>query len=136
MSLLQNIYDYIKSGETDTENLGLEIEHFFSMGFFHFRIKKYIEIRVADSVPIKKALWYAALLKGIVYSEQNLDLLDKELKDIDTLSKIQDAVIKIEKYGHNALIYHNVTAAQWAARLVALANERLPEQEKEYLAYV
>lgn len=28
MSLLQNIYDYIKSGETDTENLGLEIEHF------------------------------------------------------------------------------------------------------------
>ncbi len=112
------------------------IEHFFSMGFFHFRIKKYIEIRVADSVPIKKALWYAALLKGVVYSEQNLDLLDKELMDIDTLSKIQDAVIKIEKYGHNALIYHNVTAAQWAARLVALANERLPEQEKEYLAYV
>ena len=28
MSLLQKIYDYIKSGETDTENLGLEIEHF------------------------------------------------------------------------------------------------------------
>lgn len=28
MSLLQNIYDYIKTGETDTENLGLEIEHF------------------------------------------------------------------------------------------------------------
>ena len=76
MSLLQNIYDYIKSGETDTENLGLEIEHFLSMGFFHFRIKKYIEIRVSDSVPIKKALYYVALIKGIVYSEQNLDLLE------------------------------------------------------------
>ena len=28
MSFLQDIYGYIKSGETDTENLGLEIEHF------------------------------------------------------------------------------------------------------------
>lgn len=28
MNLIQNIYDYIKSGETDTEKLGLEIEHF------------------------------------------------------------------------------------------------------------
>lgn len=112
------------------------IEHFLSMGFFHFRIKKYIEIRVADSVPIKKALRYAALIKGIVYSERNLDFLEKELMDIDTISKIQDAVIKIEKYGYNAVIYHNVTAAQWAAQLAALANERLPEHEKEYLAYV
>ena len=28
MSILQDIYDYIKTGETDTENFGLEIEHF------------------------------------------------------------------------------------------------------------
>ena len=48
------------------------IEHFISMGFFHFRIKKYIEIRVADSVPLDRALGYVALIKGIVYSDKNL----------------------------------------------------------------
>ena len=111
-------------------------EHFLSMGFFHFRIKKYIEIRVADSVPINKALGYVALLKGIVYSDQNLDLLEEELSDIDTIDKIQDAVIKIEKDGHDAVIYHNITAAQWAARLVQISSEAIPEQERKYLAYV
>lgn len=111
-------------------------EHFLSMGFFHFRIKKYIEVRVADSVPIKRALGYAALLKGIVYSDRNLDLLEKELSDIDTIEKIQDAVIETEKYGYNAVIYRNETVAQWADRLVAFAKESLPEHEKEYLAYV
>ena len=111
-------------------------EHFLSMGFFHFRIKKYIEIRVADSVPINKALGYVALLKGIVYSDQNLDLLEEELSDIDTIDKIQDAVIKIEKDGHDAVIYHNITAAQWAARLVQISSEAISEQERKYLAYV
>jgi protein-tyrosine phosphatase len=54
------------------------------MGFFHFRIKKYIEVRVADIVPIKKALGYTALLKGIVYSERNNErgtLHQKALKE-------------------------------------------------------
>ena len=111
-------------------------EHFLSMGFFHFRIKKYIEIRVADSVPINKALGYVALLKGIVYSDQNLTLLEEELSDIDTIDKIQDAVIKIEKDGHDAVIYHNITAAQWAARLLQISSEAIPEQERKYLAYV
>ena len=111
-------------------------EHFLSMGFFHFRIKKYIEIRVADSVPINKALGYVALLKGIVYSDQNLTLLEEELSDIDTIDKIQDAVIKIEKDGHDAVIYHNITAAQWAARLVQISSEAILEQERKYLAYV
>ena len=111
-------------------------EHFLSMGFFHFRIKKYIEIRVADSVPINKALGYVALLKGIVYSDQNLNLLEEELSDIDTIDKIQDAVIKIEKDGHDAVIYHNITAAQWAARLVQISSEAILEQERKYLAYV
>lgn len=126
----------IAEEELDESRRKKIIEHFLSMGFFHLRIKKYIEIRVADSVPINKALLYAALIKGIIYSEQNLDLLERELIDIDTLGKIQDAVIEIEKHGRDAVIYHNITAAQWAVRLAAYANESLPEHEKEYLAYV
>ena len=54
----------ILTGEgLDEERRKKLVEHFLSMGFFHFRIKKYIEVRVADSVPIDKALGYAALLK-------------------------------------------------------------------------
>lgn len=112
------------------------VEHFLSMGFFHFRIKKYIEIRVADSVPIKKAMGYIALLKGIVYSKSNLDILEKELADIDTVEKIEEAVLKIEKYGLQVVIYHNMTAAQWASHLVELAGKCLSDDEKEYLNYV
>ena len=137
----KNAEDLLNEGVISEEELDQTrrknlTEHFLSMGFFHFRIKKYIEIRVADSVPINKALGYVALLKGIVYSDQNLTLLEEELSDIDTIDKIQDAVIKIEKDGHDAIIYHNITAAQWAARLVQISSEAIPEQERKYLAYV
>lgn len=133
--------DLVEEGLIDEKELDAErgkklTEHVLSMGFFHFRIKKYIEIRVADSVPIQKALGYGALLKGIVYSDKNLTLLDEELSEIDTIHKIQDAVIEIEKNGQNAVIYRNVTAAQWAERLVNLASESLSEREREYLAHV
>ena len=137
----KNAEDLLNEGVISEEELDQTrrknlTEHFLSMGFFHFRIKKYIEIRVADSVPINKALGYVALLKGIVYSDQNLTLLEEELSDIDTIDKIQDAVIKIEKDGHDAIIYHNITAAQWAARLLQISSEAIPEQERKYLAYV
>ena len=122
--------------ESETIRRKKLIEHFISMGFFHFRIKKYIEIRVADSVPLPKALGYAALLKGIVYSRSNLDVLDRELSDVDDLGKIQDAVSVIESEGENAVIYHGKTAAEWAERLAELAKNGLSEQEKEYLVHV
>ena len=75
----QNAEELIENSIIYTDDLGEErkkklIEHFMSMGFFHFRVKKYIEVRVADSVPIGKALGYVALLKGLVYSSENLDL--------------------------------------------------------------
>ena len=122
--------------ESETIRRKKLIEHFISMGFFHFRIKKYIEIRVADSVPIRKALGYAALLKGIVYSRSNLDILDRELADVDDLEKIQDAVSAIESEGENAVIYQGKTAAEWAIYLVGLAWNSLSESEKEYLVHV
>lgn len=112
------------------------IEHFMSMGFFHFRVKKYIEIRIADSVPIEKALGYVALIKGLVYSEDNLDLLEGKLSFIDSLEEIQDAVDEIEENGYNAVIYDGMTAEDWAEHLIELAVGTLAEDEREYLEYV
>ena len=111
------------------------IEHFISMGFFHFRVKKYIEIRVADSVPIDRSLGYVALLKGIVYSDENLITLDKELADIDSAEEIQKAVESVEKDGYNAVVFGR-KASEWASHLYELAKEALPETDKEYLENV
>lgn len=112
------------------------IEHIISMGFFHMRVKKYIEIRVADAVPISKALGYVALIKGIVYSDSALTLLDKELEHIDDASKIQEAVERIEKDGFEAVIYNGRTAGQWADHLIGIASGNLIEGEREYLNHV
>lgn len=112
------------------------IEHFISMGFFHFRVKKYIEIRVADSVPLERALGYVALLKGIVYSDDNLDILEKELSFVDSASKVQQAVEAIEIEGYEARIYDGRTAAEWAAHLLELALNGLTGIDKEYLESV
>ena len=109
------------------------IEHFMSMGFFHFRVKKYIEVRVADSVPIDKALGYVALLKGLIYTEKNLSKLEKNLEIITSLDDIQDAVIAIEKNGFDAVIYKKWTAAGWAEYLLKLAEDALTDIDKEYL---
>ena len=112
------------------------IEHFISMGFFHFRIKRYIEIRVADSVSIERALGYVALLKGIVYSDDNLLQLDRELTGIDSADRIQVAVEEVEKNGLDAVIYDGKTVLQWAEHLIELAGNELCNKDKEYLKNV
>lgn len=112
------------------------IEHIMSMGFFHFRVKKYIEIRVADSVPIEQALGYVALIKGIVYSDSALTLLDKELESVDDASKIQEAVDIIKEKGFDAVIYNGKTASEWADHLIGIASGNLDEGQKEYLDHV
>ncbi|MCR4813839.1 MAG: hypothetical protein K5879_03335 [Lachnospiraceae bacterium] len=112
------------------------IEHFMSMGFFHFRVKKYIEIRVADSVPIEKALGYAAIIKGIVYNEDALDKLEKSLSLVHSIEDIEKAVDEIEKNGLDAVIYGKKTATGWVDELIHLAAGNLDEEEGKYLEYV
>ena len=109
------------------------IEHFMSMGFFHYRVKKYIEIRVADSVPIKKALGYVALIKGLIYSEKNLDFLAKALSSVTTADEIEEAVVAIEADGLAASVYNGMSAGAWADQIIRLAASELSKIDKEYL---
>jgi glutamate--cysteine ligase len=112
------------------------IEHYISMGFFHFRIKKYIEIRVADSVPWGRALSYVALIKGLIYSEENLSALESELAGITSIEQIEDAVDSIIVSGPDAKIYGDKTVREWYKHLLELAYNALPEQERKYLINV
>lgn len=124
------------TGNRDKEDLNRLIEHFISMGFFHFRVKKYIEIRVADSVPLDRALGYVALLKGIIYSDSNLARLEDELADIDSEDKIQSAVDAVKADGYDAVIYNGRKASCWASELAELAAGQLEEKDREYLERV
>lgn len=123
----------INEEELDEDRRINLIEHFLSMGFFHYRVKKYIEIRVVDSLPLDRALSFTALIKGIVYSKKNLDILSKKLEDIDSISKIQDAIDLIKEGGLDAIIYDNRSAREWAASLIELAKDSLSEEERKYL---
>ncbi|MBP5192747.1 MAG: hypothetical protein J6Z74_05335 [Eubacterium sp.] len=133
-----NARDLLSNGTIDWDNTDAErrkklIEHFMSMGFFHFRIKKYIEIRVADSVPLERALGYVALIKGLIYSDKNLRLLDEILSTVTDLDSIQNAVEEIEKNGFDAIIYNGRTALEWSEQLYNLADSALDAEDKEYL---
>ena len=112
------------------------IEHYISMGFFHFRIKKYIEIRVADSVPLDRALSYVALIKGLIYSDKSLAALESELSGINSIEQIEDAVDSIIVSGRDAKIYGDRTATEWYKYLLELAYNALPEEERKYLINV
>ena len=108
------------------------VEHLLSMFFHHIRLKRYLEVRVADSVPIPKALGYAALLKGIFYSEKNLDRLEKLLSG--HLIDVEEAVFRTEIQGENAVIYAGKRVHAWAKDLIRLAEKALPEEEKRWLS--
>ena len=133
--------DLIEEGTINEDELTEErsinlIEHFLSMGFFHFRVKKYIEIRVVDSLPLDRAMEFAAVVKGIVYSDNSINTLKEELSNIDTLDKVQQAILRIEEDGFDAVIYNNKTAREWATLLADLARESLNGDERNYLRNV
>ena len=53
-----------------------DVEHALSMVFPDVRLKSYVEIRPADSMPVPYAIAYAALVKGLFYWDENLESLE------------------------------------------------------------
>lgn len=51
----------------------IDIDHIVGMVFPDVRLKKYIEIRMADSIPIPYVFALPAIIKGIFYNSSNLD---------------------------------------------------------------
>ena len=74
------------------------IEHVLSMFFPDTRAKKYIEIRMMDSVEIEYLLGLVALIKSISY--QNLDQVYNMIKDV-TYEDALEALESFKKYGIN-----------------------------------
>lgn len=81
-----------------------DVEHAISMLFNDVRIKTYLEIRPADALPIPYALAYAAFIKGLFATEENLQAMEHLFGDIREVDEItaKDALIKD---GYTATIY-------------------------------
>ena len=62
--------------------------------------------------------------------------METALADITTIEQIEDAVDAIIVSGLDAKIYGDQTAREWYKYLLELANNALPEKEREYLKNV
>jgi len=111
-----------------------DIEHIQSMFFFDVRLRHYVEIRMADSLPFPYALAYVALLKGIFYDEQNLQELSAHFEHFtdDTVPTIKTALIKD---GYNAPVeeYYQECVQTALADLLARARRALSPDEAAHL---
>lgn len=108
-----------------------EVEHALSMFFNDVRLKTYIEIRPADAMPIPYVIAYAALVKGLFYAPESLDALDALFADVRSqdYNASKDALME---HGYDAIVYGS-PVADLADRVIALAEQGLPEADRAFL---
>lgn len=108
-----------------------DVEHALSMLFNDVRLKKYIEIRPADAMPLNCVLAYTALIKGLFYGNGSLDAMEP-LFDRVSNSDIDVAKEELMQHGYNAIIY-GVPVSELADELIGIASTGLDESEVGYL---
>ncbi len=97
--------------------------HALSMVFPDVRLKTYVEIRPADSIPLPYALAYAALIKGLFYFEDSLKALAASCEGMQE-GDVEDAKTALMRRGYAARIYGR-DAAEICDELVDLAHQGL-----------
>lgn len=108
-----------------------DMEHILSMTFLDVRLKNYIEIRFADSMPLIYVLGYLALIKGIFYSDENLNIILEQLKPDE--QKIRKAKTSLAKDGFEGIAY-GYHAAELLQDITERAEAQLDPQEQALLA--
>ena len=107
----------------DTPMTRSDVEHALSMFFNDVRLKTYIEIRPADSMPVPYVLAYAALVKGLFYAAGALDRA-AELTAGVTAEGIAEAKASLMAHGYEGELYGQ-PAAELADAVAAIAHEGL-----------
>ncbi len=104
------------------------IEHYLSMVFPDVRSKKYIEIRAADGLPYPYNFSYLSLLKGLLYNQDNLDIIYNK-----SLKYNQEQFLKFRHDIINKL--NNSKRENLIEELILMADNALTKNKK-YLEYV
>lgn len=122
----------------DAPMTSADVEHLMSMVWPDVRLKRFVEIRPADSLPLNKILAYTALVKGLFYSEASLVALEQAFGVKEGVWPLNDkstdeAVALVREQGDGAVIYGK-TLGEWKRFVVELAAAALGTQERAYLA--
>ncbi len=118
--------DYCKCGAT------LPIGHVSSMFFPNVRLKQYLEIRAADSMSAQKIMGFAALVKGLMYSDKSLEKLTQMFENVTDEAVILAAEEAIFDSGYSAQVYGTV-AEELLFSLFEIARDALKSEEIKYL---
>lgn len=129
-------YDPRPFGEifAETPMTRADVEHALSMVFPDVRLKTYVEIRPADSMPVDFVIAYAALVKGLFYCDECLDALHYSSKSLNAQA-IAQAKEEIMAHGYGARIYGR-DAGELADELFEMARRglmRIAPHEKDFL---
>jgi len=109
-----------------------EVSHMFSMVFPDIRTKKFIEIRMSDSLPYPYNFGYLSMIKGLLYNQENLDNLFKISLQFDELSYLSTKS-NIKKFGL-ATIFRNKPIIDFFLNEVLMpAKKGLAEEERDYI---
>ncbi len=125
--LTKDIYDPNNYSDKETE-------HLMTMAFPDVRLKKYIEIRMGDSLPYPYPISYAAFWKGLLYNPKVLDRLNNEAlkytaKNINTIKdSIRNNGLKSDAYGKPPF--------DFMLELLDMASSGLKEEELYYLDFL
>ncbi|MEW8974447.1 MAG: glutamate-cysteine ligase family protein [Tissierellaceae bacterium] len=108
-----------------------ELEHILTMFFPDVRTKKYVEIRMMDAVPYPLNFGAIALLKGLLYDEENLEELYRYIADIN-IEDVDRAKEDMMKDGLKAKLGDR-TLLEIGKYLLELAKKGLSVEENRYL---
>lgn len=116
----------------DVENYSTEeLEHLLTMVFPDVRTKRYIEIRMMDSVPYPLNLAAIALWTGLLYDEAVLDKVYEYVKDI-TIEEVNAAKKEMMDKGLLAKL-GDKTLLEVGKDIVSLAKEGLAKEDIKYI---
>ena len=137
--ILVNRYgEFMSTGKIRTKDIqdfleyeDAEVDHLLSMVFPDVRVRRYIEIRMADSVPLPLSLGLAALIKNLFYNDNNLDELYRLSLNMtdDELCELRK---KMQQEGFEAT-YDGKTCQEILETLLAKAKENADEIEKRWI---
>ena len=107
-----------------------DIEHILSMTFLDVRLKHYVEIRGADSMPFEYVMAYLALIKGLFFDPAVLEqLLAQYPISEEDLGRAERS---LQKHGLDGQLYGE-PAADFLEKLLELAGKHLEDSEQIYL---
>lgn len=116
----------------DPENYNTEeLEHLLTMVFTDVRTKRYIEIRMMDSVPYPLNLAVIALWTGLLYNDVVLNKAYDYIKDV-TMEQVHAAKIDMLNMGLLAKL-GDKTLLEIGKNIVKLAKEGLSKEDVKYI---